>query len=157
MRRTAETLPAMRLLAVRRLEEGWTQEGVAEFLEVGVRTVRRWWGAWVAEGEAGLALKAGRGRPAKLTDAQAERVLGWLDGSPTAFGFATERWTAPRVAAVLEKELGVRMHARYLNDWLRRHGATPQMPARVPREKDPALIDGWVRCQWPRLKKRRGG
>ena len=35
-------------------------------------------------------------------------------------------------------------------------GITPQMPQRQPRERDQALIDAWVRRDWPRVKKRRG-
>lgn len=153
--RTAQILEQVRLLALLRIAEGWSQQDVAAFLGVSVRSVRRWRRAARLHGEAGLAPKPGRGRPPKLDDGQARQVLSWLDRSACEFGFATERWTAPRVALLVERTLDARLHPRYLNDWLRRRGVTPQTPQRQPRERDEALIDGWMRYQWPRVKKRR--
>jgi transposase len=153
--RTALVLEQIRLLAVLRLADGWSQRDVADFLEVSVRSVRRWRHDFRRNGEAGLAPRSGRGRPCKLDRAQAEQVLSWLDRSACEFGFVTDRWTAPRLASVIEQRLGIRLNPRYLSAWLRRHGVTPQMPQRQPRERDDALIDAWVRYQWPRLKKRR--
>jgi transposase len=152
--RTAQMLEQVRLLAMLRLADGWSQQEVAQFLGVSVRTVRRWRRRFRREGEAGLAPKPGRGRPPKLSDAQAEQVLSWVERSPCEFGFATERWTAPRLGCVIEQSFGVHLNHRYLNDWLRRRGVTPQMPQRQPRERDQALIDAWVARQWPRIKKR---
>jgi transposase len=153
--RTAQMLEQVRLLAVLRLAEGWAPQDVAEFLGVSVRSVRRWRHAVRCHGEAGLAPKPGRGRTPKLDEEQAARVLTWLDHSPLTFGFSTERWTAPRLAALIEQRLGIRFNHRYLSDWLRRRGITPQLPQRRPRERDQAVIDAWVRYQWPRIKKRR--
>jgi transposase len=154
--RTAEIVEFSRRAAVRGIRQGHAQSDVAGLLGVSLRTVQRWWQAWRAEGAAAFAAVSGRGRPPKLSDGQADRVLAWLGRSPTEFGFDTERWTAPRVAELVERELGVRMHPRYLNDWLRRRGVTPQLPARRPRERDDDLIERWKRWQWPRIKKRRG-
>jgi transposase len=153
--RTARELEYVRHLAVSWVEEGELPGEVAEQLGVSERSVWRWLASWRRDGPAGLAARPGRGRPAKLTPTQAVRVLGWLDRSPCAFGFATERWTAPRVAALIERDMGVSMNPRYLNDWLARRGITPQVPETVARERDQALIDAWVRYAWPRVKKRR--
>lgn len=147
-------LEQVRLLAVLRLSEGWSQQEVAEFLGVSGRSVRRWHSGFRRHGEAGLAPRPGRGRPPKLTGTQAGRVLSWLGKSPAAFGFATERWTAPRLASVIADRLGVRLNHRYLNDWLRRRGVTPQVPQRQARERDQARIDAWVANEWPLIKKR---
>jgi transposase len=88
-----------------------------------------------------------------LTAEQASQVLMWLDQSPTQFGFPTERWTAPRVAELIRRSFGVEMNHRYLNAWLSARGITPQIPERVPRERDDDLIKWWVEHEWPRLKK----
>jgi transposase len=45
------------------------------------------------------------------------------------------------LAAVIEGKFAVQLHRRYLNQWLRRHGITPQVPQRQPRERDPLLIE----------------
>ena len=143
----------LRRLAVRMAIDGDPPEQVADVLGVSERSVWRWVAAWRAGGEAGLATRPGQGRPPKLTDRRAAAVLGWVRRSPAAFGFATERWTAPRVAAVIGDRFGVRLNHRYLNDWLGRHGVTPQVPERRPRERDDAAIAAWVAGEWPALKK----
>jgi transposase len=155
--RTAASLEYVRHLAVSMVEDGGETPGeTAEVLGVSERSVWRWLGAWHATGDAGLAPRPGRGRPPKLTAAQADRVLDWVRRSPCDFGFATERWTGPRVALVLARELGVRMNPRYLVGWLGRHGVTPQVPRRVPAERDEAAVGRWVARRWTRVKKRCG-
>lgn len=153
---TAEVLQELRHLAVLRLEEGYSQEEVAEFLDVSRRTVGRWWHAWQHQGPQGLRLQPGRGRRCKLSEPQTEQVLDWLDHNPSHFGFPTEQWTAPRVAGLIQQRFGITMNPRYLNDWLKRHGVTPQMPQRQAQERNPQLIAGWIRYPWPRIKKRPG-
>lgn len=142
------------MLALLRLSQGWSQEEVAEFLGVHRRTVWRWQQRLHREGEAGLCDRRRSGRPPKLSEAQTEKVLCWVEESPRDFGFVTERWTAPRLATVIEDKFGVQLNSRYLNDWLRRHGISPQIPERQPRERDTVLIEAWVRHQWPRIKKK---
>lgn len=153
MPRTALMLEQTRLLAVLRLADGWSQQEVADFLDVRPRSVRRWHRDFRLRGEAGLASKRGRGRPCKLDSEQAAQILSWLDRSACEFGFPTDRWTAPRVGSVIRRRFGVGMNHRYLNDWLARQDVTPQMPQRQPRERNQKLIDAWVQQQWPRIKK----
>lgn len=144
----------LRWLAVARVLEGEDPGTVADLLGVSERSVWRWLRRWRNEGEAGLVIHPGRGRPAKLSEAQAQRVLDWVEHSALEFGFPTDRWTAPRLAEIMARHLHVQMNHRYLNDWLRRHGVTPQIPQPSPRERDEELIEGWKRYQWPRIKKR---
>lgn len=147
------TAEYLRRLAVAGVLEGETPEEVADLLDVSERSVWRWLAAFRREGPAGLALHPGRGRPPKLTPRQVERVLGWLDQDPAGFGFATDRWTAPRVAWLIQHHFHLTMNPQYLNEWLRRHGVTPQIPQRQARERDDKLIAGWIAHQWPRVKK----
>jgi transposase len=136
------------------LNVGESPQAVAELLDVSERSVWRWQRLWRFGGDAALAAKPGRGRPPKLDAEQTGRVLAWIDRSACEFGFVTERWTAPRIAAVLRRELGVRMNHRYLSDWLDRHDITPQIPETRPRERDEPAIRQWIAQQWPLIKKR---
>jgi transposase len=151
---TAQVSEQVRLLAMLRLADGWSQQEVAEFAGVSKRSVRRWRRRLRDDPEAGLLNRPRSGRPPKLDLEQTEQVLSWLDRSACDFGFATDRWTAPRLASVIDQRLGVCFSAGYLNDWLRRRGVTPQMPQRQPRERDEQQICAWLREQWPRIKKR---
>jgi transposase len=147
---------AVRRLAVARVLDGGDAAEVADFLGVHVCSVHRWLERHHAGGDGALAAVPHPGPPPKLTPRQAGRVLSWVrDRSPRDFGFPTEHWTARRVAAVVERRLGVRFNHRYLNDWLARHGISPQLPQRVPRERDGAAIARWLAYEWPAIKRGR--
>src|SRR5687768_837964 len=95
---TSQELEKRRRLAVERVEAGYCQVEVAEFLGVSDRSVRRWVKAYRDGGAAALAAKQRPGRPTHLTPTQTQQVLSWFRQSPKTFGFATELWTARRVA-----------------------------------------------------------
>jgi transposase len=80
-------------------------------------------------------------------------VLRWFRRSPTEFGFRTELWTAPRVAALIQKKFRVKFHPRYINQWLADRRITPQKPERQARERNDREVCRWLREEWPRIKK----
>jgi transposase len=151
-RGSAEELERRRRLAINRLREGHTQQGVADFLDVNVRTIRKWWQRYQEKGDAGLNSKPQTGRPRKLNRRQEGFVLNWLRKSPKSFGFATELWTARRLAQVIQRKFGVEFHPRYLNQWLAQRRITPQKPQRKARERNDAEIARWKAHDWPRIK-----
>lgn len=133
-----------RRLGVRKVLEGWPCWVVASILDVSTRAVEYWVKAYRERGAEGLTRKRMPGRQPKLTPAQEQAVLGWIVRSPTEFGYATELWTAPRVARLIQQRFGVTFHPRYLNAWLARRHITPQKPRRRPRERDDAAIRSWL-------------
>jgi transposase len=149
-------LERRRWLAVQRVLDGCSTDEVADFMGVDVTSVRRWWRVFRSDGFAGLAARSVSGRPPKLERSQEKIVRRWLADSPTTFGFATELWTCPRLARLIEEEWGVRFCPRYLSRWLRARGFSPQRPRRVPRERDEEAITAWLEQDWPRIKKRPG-
>lgn len=87
-----------RRLAVTRLSEGWTQQQVADFFGVNIRTVGAWWARHRADPIHGLDAKPHPGAKPKLTPEREAIVLSWFSKSPTEFGYSNELWTAGRVA-----------------------------------------------------------
>lgn len=146
-------LERRRVLAVRRMLDGYSAEDVADFLGVDAGSVRRWWAVFGRDGWAGLRARPIAGRPPKLTRTQEKIVLRWLADPPTAFGFSTELWTAARLVDLIRQEWGIALNPRYLPRWLRRRGFSPQKPERVPRERNEEVIAAWLRRDWPRIKK----
>jgi transposase len=69
-----------------------------------------------------------------------------------AHGFDTDLWTLPRVATVIERLTGVSYHPGHVWWLLRRHGWSPQRPARRAAERDEAQIARWRATEWPRIK-----
>jgi len=137
------------------MDQGHTPLQVAGLLDVSERSIRRGSILCRTAGEAALKDRSATGRPTKLDEDQVQLVLSWLRLSPGSLGFATEQWTAVRVAELIERELGVHFHPRYLNQWLSRHDITPQIPTQSPQERDEKSITRWVQHTWPRIKKKR--
>jgi transposase len=154
---TPEELEHRRRLAVQRVLEGYSSEEVADFLGVDSSTVRRWVALFRDQGEQAFTARPVSGRPRKLTHGQEKIIRRWLDESPTAHGFETELWSAPRLGCLIRDEFAVELHPKYLSAWLRARGFSPQKPERVPRERDPNAIAAWLESEWPRIKKRPGG
>jgi transposase len=152
---TASELEARRRLAIQRVSGGWTQVDVAAFLGVHPVTVAKWVARYRAAGDGGLAARPTPGRPRFLTPAQERRVLGWLADKPTQHGFRTDLWTARRVAALIERRLGVAFHPGYLREWLSKRGYSPQKPARRARQRNQPAVGRWVAEDWPRIQKTR--
>lgn len=157
---TPAELQRRRLLAVQRVAEGFCSAGdVSDFLGVDARSVRRWLADFRCRGAAGLAARPAPGRPAKLTPAQGKIACRWLSDNPLDHGFPTELWTAGRLGLLIREEWGISFHPHYLSAWLRDRGYTPQLPRRVPRERDDQAVARWLAQDWPRIKakaRRRG-
>ena len=63
-------------------------------------------------------------------------------------------WTASRLALLIEEEWGVSLRPHHLCAWLRHRGYTPQLPRRVPRERDDREIARWLAEDWPRIRRK---
>src|SRR5436305_3588661 len=152
-----QELEYRRRLAVERVRDGDGADEVAEFLGVHPATVRRWVATARAGGPRSLRARRPSGRPLKLTHTQEKVVRRWLRHPASEHGFLGDLWSAPRLAQVIRREFGVRFNPRYLARWLRARGFTPQMPRRVPRERDRQKLDAWLAHDWPRIRKRPAG
>lgn len=152
---SAQELEQRRVLAVRRVNEGYSQKEVAAFLGVHPVTVSGW--VRVAR-QAGsldaLRAKPTSGRPRKLSGRQERTVLGWVAKPPARFGFANDLWTAGRLAALIAQRWGVGFNAHYLAAWLRAREHSPQRPEQPALERDEVAIERWVADDWPRLQKK---
>ena len=150
---TSAELERRRRLAVARVRSGYTQQEVADFFDVDVRSVQRWMQAYREQGLRGLKATHSTGRPPRLSAKQEREVLRWFRRSPREFGFPTELWTAPRVAQLIQRKFRKKFHPRYVNQWLARRRITPQKPERQARERDDRAVRRWLREEWPRIKK----
>jgi transposase len=149
---TAEELANRRRLAVQRVRDGYSVTEVAAFLGATERSLYRWLAAARDYGDrAGLNPKPHLGPKPRLDVEQQGRVLDWLDQPPSRHGFATELWTAPRVALLIERHFAVRYHPRYLNRWLSDRGVRPLKPSRRAREQDPERVSRWLDLDWAPL------
>jgi len=152
--RTSADREARRRLGVQKVNDGWSQKDVADFLGVHPVTVNKWVRAYRADGGDGLAAKPHPGRKPFLSPGRERQVLGWLADKPTAHGFPTDLWTARRVAHLIRDRLGVEFHPGYLREWMSKRDLSPQEPARRAKERDLAAFGRWLADEWPAIQKR---
>src|SRR5262245_45255853 len=131
-RLTLEQLEERRLEAGRLLRPGrLPQAQIARRLGVSRMAVSHW-AKQLSDSPGGLAALRRRpkpGRPPRLTDQQWQDLLDVLTQGAMRSGFATERWTLPRIRTVIERHFGVAYHVDYLSVRLRDLGWTAQIPA----------------------------
>ncbi|MBQ0820438.1 MULTISPECIES: winged helix-turn-helix domain-containing protein [Microvirga] len=155
---TAEQMEERRLTAAVLLRQGqFSQAEIAQHVGVSRASVCRWAATLVQEGPRGLEARPNLGPPPRLDEKAWTRLSRLLDRGAIAAGFATERWTLNRIAAVIEREFGVHYHPRYLERPLKAHGFSVQRPATRAKERDKLVIAVWPKRDWVALKKGRSG
>ena len=120
MRRAQRPHVRLKATALWNLSQGKKRREVAGFLGVSTASVSAWVQRFRREGVAGLAIRPGRGRPARAQVAEVEEAL---RQSPRSFGLTQTRWTLGALAQVVPSlrgfsEMGVwkvlhRMGYRY--------------------------------------------
>ena len=124
----------LRLRVVAALEagkvEGYRQ--AAEVFGVSERSVGSWWRAYRRDGRDGLATRKGRPGPAELIGAEDRGTLfaAMADYTPEELLIGGPLWTRQAVVELIRLVVGVDMTEQGVGLWLRRHGFTPQRPAR---------------------------
>jgi transposase len=155
---TPEQMEERRLAAARLLRQGrFSQADIARQLGVSRASVSRWAATLAQQGRRGLATRIRTGREPRLDEKAWARLGRLLDRGATAAGFATERWTLRRIAALIEREFGVHYHPRYLERPLKAHGFSVQHPATRAKERDELVIAVWPKRDWVVLKRRPSG
>ena len=155
---TPEQMEERRLAAARLLRQGrFSQAEIARQLGVSRASVSRWAATLAQQGRRGLATRVRTGREPRLDEAAWAHLGRLLDRGAMAAGFAAERWTLRRIAALIEREFGVHYHPRYLERPLKAHGFSVQHPATRAKERDELVIAVWPKRDWVVLKRRPSG
>lgn len=150
-------LEKRRLQAVRFFRQELSNSEIARRLGVHRQSVGVWRRQWQQGGKPGLASRGPAGPKRRLTPAQEDAVAqAVLDGAVAA-GHATEVWTLPRLARLIQDQYGVKYHPGHVWHLLDRLGFSCQQPSRRALERHEPEIRRWQRHRWPALKKKPGG
>jgi transposase len=144
---------ARRLRAWELKQQGWQQQTIAAALGGTPGAVSQWLKRAAAGGAAALRTRIRPGPLPRLTPEQRTQIPELLAPGAEAYGFAGDVWTTTRVAAVLEREFGVRYHPAHVSRLLRAVGWSVQQPIRRATQRDEAMIAAWYAERWPVLKR----
>ena len=148
-----EELERRRRRAVDLLKAGASITEVARRLGCSHSSVILWRDVVRRRGLTALTAKPARGRPPKLTAQQRAKLPRLLLRGAATWGFETELWTTRRIAIVIRREFGVRLHRAHVGRVLSALNWSCQKPERRAIERDDAAIAHWKRYRWTTIKK----
>ncbi|WP_406724448.1 IS630 family transposase [Streptomyces sp. GD-15H] len=149
----------VRLRVVAALESGRvrTYRQAAEVFGVSERSVGTWWRKYRRLGRESLATPAkSRSGPGELIGAEDRVVLfqAMADYTPEELLIGGPLWTRALVAELIRMVVGVTMTEQGVGKWLRRHGFTPQRPARRAYQQKQEKVTAWLKEEYPALAER---
>jgi transposase len=153
-----EAQEALRMKAVRAVEEGRTRTEVADLFGVTRQSVALWVKAYREEGEKALEAKP-RGRRKgdgyRLQPWQMAQVSKTLrDKMPDQLKLPFYLWTREAVVALVERRFEVRISVWTAGRYLKRWGFTPQKPMRRAYERNEDAVRRWLEEEYPAIRTR---
>jgi transposase len=144
---TPNELARRRQRAVQAYREGQSALAIAKVLGVDRCTVHRW--IQRAQQPGGLDPIPIR-RPPRLSDDQLRQLEQLLLEGATQHGWATELWTASRVAVLIQRHFNISYHAEHVRKILKRRLRwTSQKPQKRAKERDEEAIRYWCTYEFP--------
>lgn len=143
----------VRLKAGKMFDKGRSQADAARKFRVTTAAANQWHKAWEKHGTSGLKSKGHSGFDSKLT---AEKRLIFKKAilkGPRAFGYETNLWTLPRLAAVMKKVNRIKFSEVWIWRIIRDLGFTPQKPQIQAKQYDKKAVADWKTKRLPDLKK----
>lgn len=133
--------------------KGISQAEVARTLNVTTAAANYWHTAWKRKGIRGLKSKGKSGFTSELTPEAKKKLKAAILKGARTYGYDTDLWTLPRIAAVMKKVAGVSFGHTWTWQIVLSLGFTCQKPERRSRERDERAIAEWREKIFPRLKK----
>jgi putative transposase len=147
----------VRMQAAQLFEQQVPAEQVAKRLRVSAKSAYAWQRTWRELGRDGLASKGPSGSACRLDDARLRRLADALDEGPAAHGWVEDqRWTLPRITALIGRLFHVRYTERGVSYLLHRMGWSPQVPVHRAAERDETAIASWRTETWSRVRRSPG-
>jgi len=150
---THDVLEAIRIRAVRRIEEGESPEVVVKALGMNRRTIYRWIALYREGGNEALKARPLMGRPLKLNGARLRWIYRTIvTKNPLQLRFPFVLWTREMVKELIEKKYGVNLSVVSVGRLLKKLGLTCQKPLMRAFQQDPVLVEQWVEEDYPKIK-----
>ena len=147
------TLEAMRERAVRSVQDGESPEVVARVIGINRSTIYGWLAQYRRGGWGALKAKPLFGRPPKLDG----KKLKWIydivtQKNPLQLNFAFALWTREMVAKLIKDKFHISLSLVSVGRLLAQLGITCQRPSHRALERDAALVQQWLKQEYPKIK-----
>lgn len=141
-----------RLKGGRLLLKGVAQAEVARRCAVSRPTVLGW-KRRLEQGGLDALRNGVRGRPSRLDQDRRHELAELLLAGARSQGYATELWTLPRIAKLIEEHFGHPYSISQVSRLLGAMGWSSQRPEKRATQRDEKAIRQWKAKRWPTLKK----
>lgn len=144
---------AIRIRAVQQVQNGESPEAVIKALGFTRCCIYQWLAAYRAGGWG--ALKTGRigGRPKKLTASQIQWLYRTVTSkNPLQLKFPFALWTRAMIRTLLWKKYRIRLSLSSIGRLLAQLGLTCQRPLFKALQQNPALVEQWLKKEYPRIR-----
>src|ERR1700747_117749 len=147
------TLEAMRERAVQCVQEGENPEIVARALGVNRSTMYGWLAQYRRGGWGALKAKPLFGRPPKLDGKKLKWVYDTVtQKNPLQLKFAFALWTREMVAKLIKGKFNISLSLVSVGRLLAQLGITCQKPLHRALERNEALVQQWLKDDYPKIK-----
>jgi len=148
-----KTLEELRIRVVKRVQEGESPEVLAKVLGLDRTTVYGWLARYRQGGWNALKAKPIPGRPAKLDAKKMRWVYDTVTRkNPLQLNFAFALWTREMIAKLIKDKFGIKLSAVSVGRLLAQLGLTCQKPLHRARERDEALVQQWLKKEYPKIR-----
>jgi len=148
-----KTLEAMRERAVRRVQEGESPEVVARVLGINRSTMYGWLAQYRRGGWGALKAKPTPGRPPKIDGKKLRWVYDTVtQKNPLQLKFSFALWTREMIGQLIRDKYGIKLSPVSVGRLLAQLGITCQKPLHRAFEQDDALVNRWLKKEYPKIK-----
>lgn len=151
-RLTHDELTELRKRGVAAVQDGQPATLVAKVLGVQRSTLFGWLARYRRGGWSALNARKRGGRPPKLTGKMLQWVYETVMQDPRQLKFPFALWTSVMVAELIWRQFQIRLSKASVCRLLRQLGLTPQRPLWRAFQKDAALVEQWVKEEYPKIR-----
>ena len=148
-----ETLEAIRVRAVQRVQSGESPEVVIRVLGFSRACIYNWLAAYRAAGWEGLKAKKLYGRPHKLKGAQIQWIYQTVTmKNPLQLKFPYALWTRDMIRTLIWRKYQIQLSLASVGRLLAQLGLSCQRPLAKAFEQNPSLVEQWVKTEYPKIQ-----
>lgn len=147
-----EVMEHQRFRALELRKKDWSVKDIADSFGVHRGSVSRWLTKHNREGVDALRRRKAPGARRKLNPKEQQKLLKLMRRPATDFGFETPLWDCPRVRLFVAKQFNKKIDASNIWRLLRAWNLSPQVPQKQAFQQDQALVDDWLKKDWPIIK-----